>query len=311
VTQQIIVLYGIDIRDHLSKGTEDLLAANCDVTTGATNTYTFPKGAGAKALYEVQVKFELADFANAVNTPDAVVLYTGHSRYGQGPAFGPAGIGLMPDAKKFPINPWGVHYRMGYDATDTKCIADLMLHSITPTEFDLPAATSSTFLSGGLSAAAANARNVPPGAGCLTPGAWREFNSCQPGRSATPTARGDTPLKDRHFYAQIPEATQYEFMTAVAVGSADLDKSNLPGKLLVMGSCSSHVHYFGPLDRRRQAVKSTCKFILTSELCYVDLAKDALKQVLVNGIDPTTPDGMKKLAKALNGVKDSGLVGLY
>ena len=118
-------------------------------------------------------------------------------------------------------------------------------------------------------------------------------------------------MKDRHFYAQIPEATQYEFMTAVAVGSADLDKSNLPGKLLVMGSCSSHVHYFGPLDRRRQAVKSTCKFILTSELCYVDLAKDALKQVLVNGIDPTTPDGMKKLAKALNGVKDSGLVGLY
>ena len=311
MTQQIIILFGIQARDYHADDTDKLLKAHCDASAGSPNTFTFPKGAGSRARYEVQVKFELADFATALNTPDAVVIYEGHSRYGQGPAFGPAGIGEMPDAKKFPINPWGVHYRMGYDAADTKCIADLVQHSTQPAEFDLPAAGPSTFLSRGLSDAAARARDVKSKADCLTPGAWREFNTCQPGHAGARTARGDTPLNNRHFYAQIPEAQRYEFMTAVAAGAADLNKSTLAGKLLVMGSCSSHVHYFGPLDRRRQAVKSDCKFILTSQLCYADLATDVLTQVLIKGVDPTTPDGMKKLAKALNGADGSGLVGLY
>jgi hypothetical protein len=318
--QLIIVAFGIQFRSIDWPNTEKFLNANCDAKLGMTNTFTFPKGAGAKATYEIRIVFDLADFAKAIDTPDAVVIYDGHSRYGQGPAFGPATIGDLPDAKAFPTNPWGIHYRMGYDATDTECMGDLMHHSITPTEFDLTTASSTAFLGSALVNAAANAKannkaikakKIKVSAICSTTGAWREFDTCEPTLANTATTRGDRPLKGRHYYARIPGKTVNEFLSAVTVGSVDLDKSKLPGKLLVMGSCSSHVHFFEALDRRRKTVKSSCKFILTSQVCTVDLATAFLKLVLINKIDPTTNKGMAKLAKKLNGESGSGLVGLY
>jgi hypothetical protein len=209
---------------------------------------------------------------------------------------------------------------MGFDATDTECMGDLMHHSIMPTEFDLTAASSTTFLGDVLVTAAANAKandkaikakRIKARAICSTAGAWREFDSCWNKLSQTATVRGDKPLKGKHYYARIARKPADEFLTAVTVGSADLDKSTLPSKLLIMGSCSSHVHFFKALDRRRKAAKSNCKFILTGEVCSADLATAFLTLVLVKKIDPTTSKGMAKLAKKLNGVSGSGLVGLY
>jgi hypothetical protein len=187
MAQLIIMVFGIQFRDSDWLESEKVLKANCDAKAGATNTFTFPKGAGAKASYEVQVIFGLADFVKAVDTPDAVAVYDGHSRYGQGPCFGPAGIDQMPDAKSFPTNPWNVTYKMGYDGTDTDCIGDLVHHSILPTEYDLTAAASTAFLGTDLMAAAAKAqanekaikaKKIKASAVCSTAGAWREFNSC-------------------------------------------------------------------------------------------------------------------------------------
>jgi hypothetical protein len=109
----------------------------------------------------------------------------------------------------------------------------------------------------------------------------------------------------------LPRKKENEFKTSITVGSADLDKSKLPGKLLVMGSCSSQAHFFAALDRRRKAVKSGCKFILTGDVCYADLATAFLQRVLLKKMDPSTSTGMAKLAKSLNGVDGSGGVGLY
>jgi hypothetical protein len=319
VPQLIIVAFGIQFRDIDWPQTETLLKANCDAKAGATNTFTFPKGAGAKATHEIQVVFDMADFVKAVDTPDAVVVYDGHSRYGQGPAFGPAKIDETPDAKAFPTNPWGVHYRMGFDATDTDCLADLVHHSIVPAEFDLPTASSTAFLGKELVTAAAKAqanakamkgKKLTVAAVCSTAGAWREFDSCYKKLAETATSRGDKPLKGRHYYKEV-RGKPHEFKAAVTVGSVDLDKSKLPGKLLVMGSCSSHVHFFKALDRRRTAVKSGCKFILTADVCFADLATAFLKLVLVKKIDPTTSKGMATLASKLNGVDGSGGVGLF
>lgn len=317
MAQLIIVAFGIQFRDIDWPNTETLLKANCDAKSGATQTFTFPKGAGAKATFEIQVVFTLADFVKAVDTPDAVVVYDGHSRYGQGPAFGPAKIDETPDAKAFPINPWGVHYRMGFEATATDCIGDLVHHSIMPAEFDLSTATSSAFLDKGLAAAAATAqarakamkgKTPTVAAACAIDDAWREFDSCYATLAKNPTSRGETPLSGRHYYK---DRRGKEFLTAVTVGSVDLDKSKLPGKLLVMGSCSSHPHFFEALDRRRTAVKSACKFILTAEVCQADLATAFLRLVLVKKIDPTTAKGMATIAKKLNGVDLSGGVKLY
>jgi hypothetical protein len=316
VTQQIIILYGLYFRDRLWAPTEELLKKHCDTKAGSSDTFTFPKEAAAQATYELQAKFDLADFAEALNTPGAVVVYCGHSRWGQGPCFGPPNVDELPDDKAYPVNPWGVHFRMGYDATAIKCIDELMLHSVMPTEYDLTAVKKPAFLSRGLKAAAATAQGIKPGGVCRTIGAWRAFGECQPALAVKPTTRGEFPLRFRHYYSQLfggslTEPNQDDFWTAVTAGSADLNKSKLPGKLLVMGSCSSHVHYFAALDRQRQAVQSTCKFMLTGLSCSANFPLEFLTQVLVNRIDPTTTDGMNKLVRRLNGVFDSGLVGLY
>jgi hypothetical protein len=262
----------------------------------------------------------LADFVKAVDTADAVVVYDGHSRYGQGPCFGPAGIAQMPDAKAFPTNPWNVTYKMGHDATDTECIADLTHHSILPTEYDLTTASPTAFLGTALKSAAAKAqandqdikaKKIKAASICSTAGAWREFDSCFKKLAITATARGDKPLQGRHFYQRLPGKKTDEFIASVAVGSVDLDKSNLPSKLLIMGSCSSQKHFLAALDRRRKAAKSNCKFILTGEVCYADLATAFLKLILVTKVDPTTAKGMAKLAKSLNGESGSGGVGLF
>jgi len=316
VAQLIIVAVGIQFRDSDGASAAKLLNGKCDPKKGTTNTCLFPKGGGA-IQYEIQLVFDLADFVKAVDTKDAVVVYDGHSRFGQGPCFGPAGIAAVPDLATFPTNPWGVHYRMGHEATDVECIEDLIGHSILPAEYDLTTATSKSFLGKELVKAAAAAqaatkamkgKTLSAVAVCRTNGAWREFNSCYATLAGTATARKEKPLSGRHYYR---DDRGKEFMTAVKVGSGDLDKSSLPGKLLIMGSCSSHVHFFDALDRRRKATGSSCKFILTGDVCYIDMATNFLELVLIKKLDPTTSSGMAKITKALNGERGSGGVGLY
>lgn len=318
--QLIIVAFGIQFRDIDWPNTDAFLNANCDPKKGVANAFTFPKGAGTTPTYEIQVIFDKSDFAKALDTAEAIVVYDGHSRWGRGPCFGPAGIAEMPDAKAFPINPWNLSFLMGYDATDTECMEDIMHHSTLPTEYNLTAALPAAFLSRGLAAAAKKAqesseqikaKKIKASAICSTLGAWREFDSCFNELAQTSTTRGDQPLKGRHFYQYRPRGSSPEFAASIIVGSADLDNSKLPGKLLVMGSCSSHAHFFGALDRRRKAVKSGCKFIMTSDVCSADLATEFLGLVLLKKLDPTTPKGMANIAKLLNGVSGSGGVGFY
>ena len=326
MARTIIIAQGIEIRDA-GQGTslQAFLKTQCDpkklpLPSGDANSWTFPKGAGAKATHEVQVVYEQTPFAKALDTPDAFVVYEGHSRYGQGPAFGPAGMPHVPDKKAYPVNPWSIHFRMGYDATDTECVGDLVHHSVTPTEYDLTTSGAKAFLPGALVVAARNAqanqkaikaKKVKASAVCGLGGAWRLFDACDAKLAATTTTRGDQPLKGRHFYARLPRKPDDEFLTAVQVGSVDLDKSSLKCPLLFMASCSSHVHFFKPLDTRRKAAKSTCKFLMTGQVCATSHATTFLEQVLVKGHDPMTRKGAKALVKALNGVSDSGIVGIY
>lgn len=318
--QLIIVAFGIQFRDIDWPNTEALLKAKCDPKKGVANTFTFPKGARATPTYEVQVVFDKPDFARALDTAGAVIVYDGHSRWGRGPCFGPAGIAVAPDAKTFPVNPWDVSFLMGYDGTDTECMEDIMHHSTLPTEYDLTAAPPTAFLSRGLAAAAkraqdtkkkVEAKKIKASAVCSTAGAWREFDSCFKKLAQTRTTRGDRPLLGRHFYQYHRRRSGTEFDASIRVGSVDLDKSKLLGRLLVMASCSSHAHFFAALDRRRKAVKSGCRFIMTGDLCSADLATAFLRLVLIKKLDPTTSRGMVKIAKLLNGVRGSGGVGLY
>jgi hypothetical protein len=280
---KVIVASGLEIRD--ARQGQSLLQylydnADFDMKTAA---WTYPKGAGAKARFEVSVVYTAKELATALDTADAYVVYSGHSRYGQGPAFGPALTPHVPDKKAFPVNPWGVHFRMGYDATDSEAIGDLVMHSVTPAEYDLTSVPAKAFLPKALVAAAARVKEVEvkrrtgkltkaqAKSPCTIAGSWRAFNTCWAKLAKTATTRGDTPLAGRNYYAHRPhyERTRAnpkgrnEFFVSVAVGSADLDTSSLKCKLFFMASCSSHEHFYQPLAKRRKAVKSSCKFMLT------------------------------------------------
>ncbi len=326
MVQVIVIAQGIEIRS-VGQGTilQTFLSTNCDPkgpkpAAGANNTWTFPKGAGAKATHEIRVVYAMADLAAALDLPKALVIYEGHSRYGQGPAFGPDGISHVPDIKAFPVNPWGVHFRMGYDATDTECIGDIFNHSVLPTEYDLPAAGTKAFLPDLLVTAAAKAqekqkaikaKKVPAAKTCNISGAWRSMNICQPGVAGNKTARGETPNKDRHYFRHQSSKKPEEFLTAVKVGHGDLDKATLACSLFFMASCSSKVHFHQPLVNRRTSAKSSCVFLLTALVCATSHATTFLTSVLIKGHDPTTKAGLKKLVKALNGEAKSGIVGVY
>jgi hypothetical protein len=266
------------------------------------------------------VVYDMSDLSAALDLADAFVVYEGHSRYGQGPAFGPAGIAKVPDKLAFPINPWGFHFRMGYDATDTECIGDLFDHSVMPTEYDLTTADPKDSLPDALvtatvkvkaQAKAVKAKKVKAKDTCALSGAWRSMNVCQPALSTKATARGDKPLLDRHYYLHQDRKKPEEFLTAVKVGSADLDKAKLSCTLFFMASCSSKVHFHAALARRRKAAKSSCTFLLTGQVCATSHATTFLKQVLLKKLDPTSRSGLKKIVKALNGETDSGIVGVY
>ena len=326
MVQLIVIAHGIEIRGT-GQGTalQSFLAANCDrkgaaPAPGANNTWTYPKGPPAKATHEVRVVYEMKDFAAALDIDGAFVVYEGHSRYGQGPAFGPEGITHTPDKTKFPINPWGVHFRMGYKATDTECVGDILTHSVVPAEFDLTTADPKDFLPEALATAAVRAqaqqkkiktRRTKPADTCSLTGAWRAMDVCQPALATQRTARGDQPLAGRHYYARHERSKPAEFLTAVPVGSADLDAAKLACSVFFMASCSSKVHFHAAMVRRRRAAKSSCRFLLTAEVCSAEHATAFLKQVLLKRRDPMSNADMKLIVKALNGEFESGSVGVY
>ena len=319
MAQKIIVASGLELRDF--QGVETVRFLNAVADAGKNSTWTYPKGAKANPQYVVQVVYTAVEFAAALDTPGAYVIYEGHSRYGQGPAFGPAQTPHVPDKKAFPVNPWGVHYRMGYDATDTESVCDLVEHSVTPAEYDLTKVPRNAFLPEELVSAAEKVKRIERkirrgrmrGGKHLCPvtGAWRTFKACEPALDATKTARGDEPLKGRHFYKQQRgECRPVDYFTAVVGGSADLNQVSLKCAVLFMASCSSRIHYQGPLSRRRKAAKSACVFYLTNSVPRAYHARNFMELVF-KGVDPTSRRGKKAMAKGLQSVPNAGRPNVY
>jgi hypothetical protein len=320
MAQKIILAAGLEIRD--SQGQQMLAYLAREAQPGAADTWTYPKGPVAKAKFVIKVVYTMVEFRSALDEPGAWVVYEGHSRYGQGPAFGPAQITHCPPTSSFPVNPWGVHFRMGYDAVESECMGDIIEHAVNPTEFDLLAVPKGASLPDGLKDAAAYAqaiesrrkkgrltrteRKTP----CAIAGAWRDLKTCFAKVAAEKTCRGDTPLDGRHYFKRIPARPKDEFLTTVKAGHADLDASSLKCAVFFMPSCSSKVHYRKTLLERRKAAKSTCKIYLTSSVPLANHAVNFLKVVFA-GHDPTTAKGSKAFLKVVNGEKQSGRVRLY
>jgi hypothetical protein len=209
---------------------------------------------------------------------------------------------------------------MGYDATYTEAVGDLLQHSVTPEEYDLTKVSENAFLPDSLRKRIPWIKDVQDRLKrqsglskkglenpCSIGGAWRAFDMCQPELAKRKTDRGDVPLAGRHYYMCIPnyEKTEEmpkgrdEFFVPVKVGSADLDKVSLRCALLVMASCSAVDHYYGPLKRRRQEAKSSCKFMLMVDSSTPSHARNFL-DLIFQGLDPLTRKGAVEVLKKLH-----------
>src|SRR5262245_38577355 len=69
------------VQERLKKRKLELL-----VTSGTTFSY-YSQDQGV--LYNVQLIYDKTEFKDALETPDLHVIYSGHSRIGRGPCFGP------------------------------------------------------------------------------------------------------------------------------------------------------------------------------------------------------------------------------
>lgn len=297
---EILIAFGFEIRD--GKNHSSVVAyLNANATPAGTNAWDYPK---SSPKHRVKIIYTKAEFASALDQSDAIVIYDGHSRIGQGPAFGPPNSETCPGTAKFPANPWDDNFRMGFDLADIECIDDIMKHGTNPAEFTMPANSKGVFASKGLIEIIDNALKAG-GSKCSTSGAWRSLATCHPTIAAKANCRGVTALSSRHYWRERSKGN--EFDTLVAVGDADLAKSKLACAVLFMNSCSSKKHYLPALKRRKKTIKSNCVFFVTAEVCSANTTEPFLKAVLA-GKDPVKDSA--QILKRMNSLTESGFISL-
>ena len=179
-------------------------------------------------------------FAAALDKKDAVVIYDGHSRLGQGPVFGPENVPACPDKTKFPTNPWSDHFRMGWEFASVECLMDILYHGTNPKEYTLPKgdpkAAWGPFASGGLIEVLSD--TIKAG-GTRTAGTVSAGANCPPVgtgiREAEKYCNGATPLSKRHYWRHFWNSylKAFDFETFVEVGIATSIKPSWPAAFCI------------------------------------------------------------------------------
>ncbi|MCU1230971.1 MAG: hypothetical protein JWO97_3855 [Acidobacteria bacterium] len=303
----IIIAFGVEFRDrsHVT-GVRDWL--NTNATVAGADRWRYARG---RRSFEIRITFAKADFIAALNVRDAFVIYDGHARYGQGPAFTTtANVRPCSPPAAMPVNPFGDHVRMGFDAVSVPCGEEIFGHCTNPAEYpEVP--PRGAFLERSVRRMIARAAAARPG--CAVSHARRSLNSCVPAVAATRNERGEQSLLTRHYYSQHayvrPPAPvgwptpQFDFDTLVTVGAADLDASTLACSVLFLNSCSSAPHFLEPLRRKKRAVRSGCVFYLTWREAYPAASRATLTflQNALLRLDPTSRRGAASLNRRMNG----------
>jgi len=298
--RKVILAFGYQIRDLV--GHKDVVDhLNSEATSTGPDKWKFKK---KSVEVDVELVYTKDAFRAALDDEGAIVVYDGHSRIGQGPAFGDAASKECPDAVPGKINPWSDHFRMGYDAVHIECIDEIMHHCTDPIE---PSGTmpKDFFAKSGVKAMLATKLTSK----CKQKGyAKRALLTCFPDEAVKVNGRGDQTLKSRHYW--YTASSDKEFITVVTVGSKDLDAVSLKCSILFMNSCSSLRHYLEALRRRKAKVKSRCMFYLTAESCSSSTSVIFLRAIL-EGFDVASKKGRDTVLDRMNGEDDAGRIWLY
>jgi hypothetical protein len=295
-TREVIIVYGVEFRDQRHR----------------SDLETFLDGTGQKLGpskwvcrhgtidFQIEISFTKADFAKALDRRGAIVIYDGHARFGQGPAFSDQPAPLCPsDTSAFPVNPWEDHFRMGFDVLVVPAIHDILEHATNPKEF--AGTKAPPFAPSSVRRVLELAEGRPDN--CRASGyAKRALAKCFFTVADQANCRGVRSLRNRHYWRATNADTEFE--TLVEVGSADLAVSKLACAVLFLNSCSSLGRFGAPLQRHRRKVKSKCVFYLTRRTSYntLSLATNIFIELLLKGVDPTTASGSRKLVRKMNSV---------
>ena len=301
MARSVVVAFGVQIRDG---STHRSLVDHLNSVAKSTGTGTWdfpPKGT---VTHTVSIVYTKAEFLASLDSTDAYVVYDGHSRIGQGPAFGPASTPECPDAAKYPNNPWGDNVLMGHHAVSVEMREDILQHGIDPPEYPVLSPIDPThLLSSGVRDVITRAQKITKPK-CNTTHAWRTLTVCDPTLAGTANCRKAKTLATRHYYRR-RKAPEYD--TLVLRGNSDLTPRKLACAVLFMNSCSSAEHYRDPLEAQRTAVKSACSFYFTQHVCSGPQTLTFVKLVLA-GVDPVSTTGSARYVKDMNGIHGSGQI---
>lgn len=296
----IIVAYGVEFRD-LSHRTA--LENELKALTGSPGPDHWVYRRGGKE-YDIRIVFTKAAFAAALDTPGAIVIYDGHARFGQGPAFSDRAAPKCPaDLTAFPDNPWENHFRMGYDIVSVPCVEDILTHGTHPAEHG--ALKAPGFISGSV---AAIFKKATAKGTCAAKPFYdrRRLMKCAPAVAGLANCRGVKSLEKRYYWYRTidPDTDDPDYHTLVKVGAADLAKVRLRCKVLVLNSCSSKPRFYAPLLRHKKKVKSDCVFYLTRRTAYLALTEQTniFVRMVLAGAEPTQKKDAARLVKAVNAV---------
>ncbi len=318
----IIIAFGVEFRNL--KYRKELQAYLKKLTKSKSDThFKYKKG---DRDYDIQIVFTRDEFLKALDTPGAIVVYEGHARHGQGPAFDETGgAGDCPSTFFAPKNPWENHVRMGWDAVKLPVKGDILKHCVNPDEYAEKKVSKYSQPSVRYVYRKASTKTTK----CSFKGySKRKLIKCFPSLAKSKNKRGVASLLKRHFWytKDIEKTKKKDPYTFVKVGAKDLKKSKLKCRLFFMDTCKAVPHYYCSLRHRKRETKSKCIFLLTRKLAYMGLSKainNFIKLVLEEDVDPFKRSGRKRLITELNAVNAeifkthtnikyaSGIIGRY
>lgn len=327
-TQSLRIAFGIEARERPSKEKLIKYLENLPGVIDKGNyCYEYRKN---DKTYDIRIIFTKKEFIEALNLAGAIVIYEGHSRYGQGPVFVEKEmVGACADISEFPHhNPWEDHVRMGWDVVETPCVKDILRHGTNPIEYtktEIP-----KFSSAGVKEILEKAsKNMNRKVKCDFHKILKKrrindprarTNDCYPSIAKITGCRKVT-LNGRSYWRSRPRTKkekakfrgdiEIEFFTLVEAGSAaDLKKSKLQCSVLYMKSCKSIKHFYCALHLRRKELqkeqrnrKKPCVFYLTSEPSHwVAYSPLLFVEMVLAGKNPTRTKDAKLICKKLNSV---------
>jgi len=325
--QNLRIAFGIQARETLSK--EELikyLENLPDVVDNGNHCYEYKKN---DKIYDIRVIFTKKEFLEALELPGAIVIYEGHSRYGQGPAFvKEEKVGVCADISEFPhYNPWEDHVRMGWDVVETPCVQDILRHGTNPIEYtktENPKFSSARVKKILRKASKNEKRKVK----CSFHKIFKKrrindprarTNDCYPSIAKITGCR-EISLIGRSYWRSRPrtkkekekfrEDIEIEFFTLVEAGPSDLKKSKLQCSVLFVKSCSSIKHFFCALRLRRKELQKErrdrekpCVFYLTKIRSWsASFSPLLFVKMVLAGKNPTRKKDAKLICKKLNSV---------